>query len=175
MDVAGVHERSVDAEAGKIRAGQILGPGIGILGAHDVVALLNAGEDPRGDGGNAEKSILNLKIAEAYSDLKIDLEAAPIDPADGKKRNGKGEAQGNEVSKGRAYMCERYHRTHGFISAHLANQTGFSEEDLTLFWEALQNMFEHDRSAARGLMCARRLIIFEHTTALGNKPAHELF
>ena len=64
---------------------------------------------------------------------------------------------------------------YGFISAPLANQTGFSEEDLTLFWEALQNMFEHDRSAARGFMNARRLIIFEHSSSLGNKPAQELF
>ena len=67
------------------------------------------------------------------------------------------------------------YRSFGFISAPLANQTGFSEEDLNLFWEALQNMFEHDRSAARGLMSAQRLIIFEHGSTMGNKPAQELF
>ena len=67
------------------------------------------------------------------------------------------------------------YRVHGFISAPLATQTGFSQEDLELFWEALQNMFEHDRSAARGLMSSRRLIIFEHSSAMGNKPAQELF
>lgn len=67
------------------------------------------------------------------------------------------------------------YRTHGFISAPLANQTGFSQEDLSLFWEAIENMFEHDRSAARGLMSSRRLIIFEHSSAMGNKPAQELF
>jgi len=67
------------------------------------------------------------------------------------------------------------YRTYGFISAPLANQTGFSEEDLTLFWEALQGMFEHDRSAARGLMSAQRLVIFEHSSPMGNKPAQELF
>jgi len=67
------------------------------------------------------------------------------------------------------------YRTHGFISAPLANQTGFSEEDLALFWEALQSMFEHDRSAARGLMSAQRLIIFEHSSPMGNKPVQELF
>jgi CRISPR-associated protein Csd2 len=67
------------------------------------------------------------------------------------------------------------YRAYGFISAPLANQTGFSEEDLNLFWEALQNMFEHDRSAARGLMSAQRLVIFEHTSPMGNKPAQELF
>jgi CRISPR-associated protein Csd2 len=67
------------------------------------------------------------------------------------------------------------YRAYGFISAPLANQTGFSEEDLTFFWEALQNMFEHDRSAARGLMSAQRLVIFEHASLMGNKPAQELF
>jgi len=65
--------------------------------------------------------------------------------------------------------------SHGFVSANLAAQTGFSKEDLDLFWEALRNMFEHDRSAARGLMSARKLIVFEHQSALGNAPAHELF
>lgn len=64
---------------------------------------------------------------------------------------------------------------HGFISAHLASQTGFSQDDLDLFWEALINMFEHDRSAARGLMSTRKLVIFKHDSALGNAPAHALF
>jgi len=67
------------------------------------------------------------------------------------------------------------YRAYGFVSAPLANQTGFSEDDLALFWEALQGMFEHDRSAARGLMSAQRLIIFEHSSPMGNKPAQELF
>jgi len=64
---------------------------------------------------------------------------------------------------------------HGFVSAHLAYQTSFSEEDLELFWNALISMFEHDRSAARGLMATRGLIVFKHDTALGNAPAHKLF
>lgn len=64
---------------------------------------------------------------------------------------------------------------HGFVSAHLANQTGFSEEDLALFWDALVTMFEHDRSAARGLMATQKLVIFKHDSALGNAPAHRLF
>jgi CRISPR-associated protein Csd2 len=67
------------------------------------------------------------------------------------------------------------YRAHGFISAHLAERTGFSEEDLKLFWEALRSMFEHDRSAARGEMAARRLIVFRHKDRLGNAPAHRLF
>ena len=64
---------------------------------------------------------------------------------------------------------------HGFVSAHLANQTGFSEDDLKLLWDALVNMFEHDRSAARGMMATRKLIVFKHETALGNAHAHTLF
>lgn len=64
---------------------------------------------------------------------------------------------------------------HGFVSAHLANQTGFSTEDLDLLWNALEQMFEHDRSAARGLMSTQKLIIFEHESALGKAPAHQLF
>ena len=67
------------------------------------------------------------------------------------------------------------YRTHGFVSAPLARQTGFSQEDLDLFWEALRNMFENDRSAARGLMGARRLVIFEHSSLMGNASAQDLF
>lgn len=65
--------------------------------------------------------------------------------------------------------------SHGFISAHLAAQTGFNEDDLGLFWDALKNMFDHDHSAARGMMNTRKLIVFKHNTALGNAPAHQLF
>jgi CRISPR-associated protein Csd2 len=67
------------------------------------------------------------------------------------------------------------YRGHGFVSAHLANQTGFCQEDLDLFWIAVEQMFEHDRSAARGLMSTRALLVFEHDSALGNAPAHKLF
>ena len=64
---------------------------------------------------------------------------------------------------------------HGFISASLAGQTGFSEDDLELLWEALCNMFEHDRSAARGEMATRGLYVFKHESKLGNAHAHDLF
>ena len=67
------------------------------------------------------------------------------------------------------YVC------HGFISANLAKQTGFSGEDLVLFWDALKNMFDVDRSAARGLMSAQKLIVFKHDSVLGNAPANKLF
>lgn len=64
---------------------------------------------------------------------------------------------------------------HGFINANLANQTGFNQDDLRLFWEALENMFDNDRSAARGMMAAQKLILFEHSSKLGNAPADKLF
>lgn len=68
------------------------------------------------------------------------------------------------------YRCE------GFVSANLARKTtGFSEEDLQLLWEAILNMFENDRSAARGMMAVRELIVFKHDSELGNAPAHKLF
>lgn len=67
------------------------------------------------------------------------------------------------------------YRAHGFVSAHLARETGFDEADLENLWTALENMFDHDRSAARGEMNARKLIVFKHDNALGKKPAHELF
>ncbi len=67
------------------------------------------------------------------------------------------------------YVC------HGFISANLGKQTGFSEEDLALFWNALKNMFDVDRSAARGLMSAQKLVVFKHESVLGNAPANKLF
>jgi len=66
------------------------------------------------------------------------------------------------------------YRCHGFVSAHLANQTGFSDDDLELFWTAMMNMFDHDRSAARGEMNPRGLFVFKHASALGNAPAGEL-
>jgi len=67
------------------------------------------------------------------------------------------------------------YRAHGFINAPLAARTGFSEDDLALFWQALCHMFELDRSAARGEMATRRLIAFRHDSRLGNAHAHELF
>ncbi len=66
------------------------------------------------------------------------------------------------------------YRAEGYVSAMLAQKTGFSEDDLELLWNAVINMFEHDRSAARGKMCLRKLFIFKHKDALGCCPAHIL-
>lgn len=81
-----------------------------------------------------------------------------------------------ERTMGRKYIVPyALYRVHGFVSANLAAKTGFSDEDLQQLWNALKLMFEHDRSAARGEMAARKLIVFKHDSALGNEPAHKLF
>ncbi|MFN0069370.1 MAG: type I-C CRISPR-associated protein Cas7/Csd2 [Limisphaerales bacterium] len=67
------------------------------------------------------------------------------------------------------------YRCHGFISAHLARETGFNDADLELLWQSLTQMFDHDRSASRGTTAPQKLVVFKHQTALGNAPAHKLF
>lgn len=84
--------------------------------------------------------------------------------------------QGDNRTMGRKFTVPyALYRCHGFINPFLADQTGFSDEDLELFWKALGQMFELDRSAARGQMSPRALIVFEHKDKLGNAPAHKLF
>jgi CRISPR-associated protein Csd2 len=67
------------------------------------------------------------------------------------------------------------YRAHGFVSAHLAERTGFTEEDFGLLCDGFEKMFEHDRSASRGEMACQGLYIFRHDNPLGNAPAHRLF
>jgi CRISPR-associated protein Csd2 len=83
---------------------------------------------------------------------------------------------GDNRTMGRKYTIPYgLYKAYGFVSPHFASSTGFSTEDLDVLWDALTQMFELDHSAARGLMTTRRLVIFEHQTALGTKPADELF
>jgi CRISPR-associated protein Csd2 len=84
--------------------------------------------------------------------------------------------QGDNRTMGRKFTVPYgLYRAHGFVSAHLAKQTGFGEDDLKLLWESLVNMFDHDRSAARGEMSTRGLYVFKHESELGDAPAHALF
>jgi len=84
--------------------------------------------------------------------------------------------QGDNRTMGRKHTVPYgLYRGHGFVSAFLAKQTGFDSGDLTLLWTALEQMFEHDRSAARGQMATRALYVFKHDSELGNAPAHKLF
>jgi CRISPR-associated protein Csd2 len=87
------------------------------------------------------------------------------------------DAEKKETEFGRKYIIPYgLYRCEGYISANLARKTtGFSEEDLTLLWEAILNMFEVDHSAARGKMAVRELIVFKHDSELGCAPAHKLF
>lgn len=84
------------------------------------------------------------------------------------------EKKTNEMGRKHVVPYALY-RAEGYISANLAKSTGFSEQDLQLFWEAIINMFEHDHSAARGKMAVRKLIVFKHEGELGNAPSHKLF
>lgn len=84
--------------------------------------------------------------------------------------------QGDNRTMGRkATIPYGLYRCHGFVSAALARQTGFSEPDLALLWEGLKGMFEEDHSAARGLMASRKLFVFKHQSGIGSAPAHRLF
>ncbi len=84
--------------------------------------------------------------------------------------------QGDNRTMGRKHTVPYgLYRAHGFVSAFLARQTGFDDGDLELLWQALGQMFEHDRSAARGQMSTRGLYVFEHDSELGNAHAHALF
>lgn len=84
--------------------------------------------------------------------------------------------QGDNRTMGRKHTVPYgLYVAHGFVSAFLARQTGFGPDDLELLWQALENMFEHDRSASRGEMSTRGLYVFEHDSELGNAHAHALF
>lgn len=105
----------------------------------------------------------------------VPLEASITRMAVETKKESESRDGDNRTMGRKTYVPYGLYRVHGFISASFAKQTGFSEDDLGLFWEALINMFDHDRSAARGEMSTRGLYVFEHSTALGNAPAHKLF
>lgn len=102
--------------------------------------------------------------------LPLDLSITRMAVADAKEGDSPNQTMGrkNLIPYG-LYRC------HGFISAHLARETGFSEADLELLWQALAQMFDHDRSASRGTMAPQKLVVFKHQSALGNAAAHRLF
>ncbi|MBR8713026.1 hypothetical protein IX318_000927 [Porphyromonas levii] len=92
------------------------------------------------------------------------------------KENEDADDKGGHRTMGRkATVPYGLYKAHGFVTPHFAKDTGFTEQDLELFWEALQRMFDLDHSAARGLMAMQKIIIFKHESALGNAPAHQLF
>ena len=117
-----------------------------------------------------------VQITFARSIDPICLPRALHHPYGGRHRGGSEKQEGDNRTMGRKYTVPYgLYVAHGFISAHLADQTGFSDDDLELLWQALDNMFEHDRSAARGEMATRGLYVFKHDSKLGNAQAFELF
>lgn len=121
------------------------------------------------------------RSVEAVMPLEVSItRMAATNEAEKKKNENSGDHERSDNrTMGRKHIVPYgLYRAHGFISAPLAQGnkgTGFSEGDLALLWEALGNMFDHDRSAARGEMSKRRLIVFKHENRMGNAPAHRLF
>jgi len=108
-------------------------------------------------------------------DPVVPLEASITRMAVETRKEADSQVGDNRTMGRKAYIPYGLYEVHGFISAPLAKQTGFSEEDLKLFWESLKNMFDHDRSAARGEMASQKLVLFKHASELGNAPANKLF
>ncbi|HYO10912.1 MAG TPA: type I-C CRISPR-associated protein Cas7/Csd2 [Tepidisphaeraceae bacterium] len=127
-------------------------------------------------GVNAGQVRGPVQIAFSRSiDPIISLEQSITRMAVTTEEESKNQEGGNRTMGRKEIVPYGLYRCHGFVNAHLAAQTGFDQEDLDLLWQALANMFEHDRSAARGEMTSRRLFVFEHDSALGGAPAHRLF
>lgn len=132
-------------------------------------AVMSTGDDPCG----IVRGPVQINFAKSLDpvfeqDITITRQAITTD-AD---FNDKGKR--TEMGK-KHYVPYGLYRAEGYVSAMLAQKvTGFSDDDLELLWTAIINMFEHDRSAARGKMCMRKLYVFKHSNALGNCPAHIL-
>ncbi len=108
-------------------------------------------------------------------DPVVSLEATITRMAVETAKEAKSQDGDNRTMGRKTYVPYGLYKAHGYISAPLAKQTGFSEKDLELFWNALINMFDHDRSAARGEMATRKLIVFKHDSELGNAQSQILF
>lgn len=129
-------------------------------------AVLSTGDK----GAGQVRGPIQLTFSRSYDPIIVAEHSITRMAVTNEKDADKERTMGRKYTVPYALYCAR-----GFVSPQLAAQTGFSEEDLELFWEALLNMFEYDRSAARGLMTARRLVIFKHNSPLGNASAESLF
>lgn len=131
-------------------------------------AVMSTGDDPCGIVRGPVQINFARSIDPVYSqDITITRQA--------KTTEGRQATGTTEMGK-KSYIPYGLYRAEGYVSAMLAQKvTGFNDEDLELLWTSIINMFEHDRSAARGKMCLRKLIVFKHDSVLGNAPAHILF
>lgn len=132
-------------------------------------AVMSTGDDPCGIVRGPVQLNFAKSIDEVYvQDITVTRQAVTTDKDFNEKKQ-------SEMGK-KSFISYGLYRAEGYVSAMLAQKvTGFSEEDLELLWTAVINMFENDRSAARGKMCLRKLYVFKHESALGNAPAHVLF
>lgn len=132
-------------------------------------AVMSTGKNAGQVRGPIQLTFARLVNPVATSEHSI-TRIAVATPKEAESQNGENHTMGRKATIPYGlYVC------HGFISANLAQQTGFTEDDLALFFDALKNMFDLDRSAARGLMSAQKLIVFRHASELGNAPANKLF
>ena len=131
-------------------------------------AVMSTGEDPCGIvRGPVQLGFASSIDPVFIQDITITRQARTTDD---RMLTGETEMGRKSIIPYGLYRVDRY------ISAMLAQKiTGFNEADLELLWTAIINMFEHDRSAARGKMCMRKLYVFKHENAMGNAPAHMLF
>lgn len=129
-------------------------------------AVMSTGDDPVGIVRGPVQLSFARSVDEVYAqEITITRQARTTEE--------RTETGDTEIGKKNIIPYGLY-RAEGYISAMLAKKTGFSDDDLMLLWNAIINMFEYDRSAARGKMCLRKLFIFKHSDALGNCPAHIL-
>jgi len=141
-------------------------------------AVMSTGDKGDGDGGDSK---LRKTAGQVRGPVQLTF-ARSIEPVVALEHTITRMAVTNEKDLEKDRTMGRKHtvpyglyRAHGFVSAFLAKQTGFDDTDLALLWQALEHMFEHDRSAARGQMSTRGLYVFEHESELGNAHAHALF
>lgn len=130
-------------------------------------AVMSTGEDPCG----IVRGPVQINFAHSIDpvlpqEITITRQALTTEKEKAEKENTMGK---------KSFIPYGLYRAEGYISALLANKTGFSEEDLALLWESIQNMFEIDHSAARGKLCMRKLYVFKHDSVFGNAPSHLLF
>lgn len=130
-------------------------------------AVMSTGDNPCG----IVRGPVQISFAKSVSPINID-EVTITRQA--KTTDERAEASDTEIGRKHIIPYALY-RAEGYVSAALANKTFMTEADLDLLWEAIVNLFEHDRSAARGKMALRKLIVFRHQDKLGNCPSHLLF
>ena len=130
---------------------------------------MSTGDDPCGIVRGPVQINFAKSIDPVYvQDITVTRQAVTTDKDFNEKKQ-------SEMGK-KSFISYGLYRAEGYVSAMLAQKvTGFSEDDIELLWTAIINMFENDRSAARGKMCLRKLYVFKHDSALGNAPAHILF